>query len=79
MKIVLNAKLSFHSTIWSDKAKANLTVIQLANHRFQLKIIVVDNRNIRDRRTGRKRLNLNFSGTALLVMNFSNFNKVFEV
>lgn len=77
MKIVLNVKSSFHSTIWSNKAKANLTVIQLADHRLQLKIIVVGNRNIRDRRTGKKGLNLNFSGRALLVKNFSNFNKVF--
>ena len=51
--------------------------MQLADHRLQLKIIVVGNRNIRDRRTGKKGLNLNFSGRALLVKNFSNFNKVF--
>ena len=41
-------------TIRSDKAKANLTVRQLTNHLLQLKIDVVDNRNITDRCIGRE-------------------------
>ena len=50
-------------TTRSDKAKANLTVRQLTNHLLQLKIDVVDNRNITDRCIGRKGLHLNVSGT----------------
>ena len=41
-------------TIRSDKANANLTVRPSTNHLLQLKIDVVDNRNIIDRCIGRK-------------------------
>ena len=64
-------------TIRSDKAKANLTVRQLTNHLLQLKIDVVDNRNITDRCIGRKGLHLNISGTIQLAKNFLNFIKKF--
>ena len=50
-------------TIQSEKAKANLTLRQLTNHLLQLKIDVVDNRNITDRCIGRKGFHLNVSGT----------------
>ena len=50
-------------TIRSDNAKTNLTVTQLTNYFLQLKIDVVDNRNITDRCTGRKGLHLNISVT----------------
>ena len=50
-------------TIRSDKAKADLTVRQLTNHLLQLKIDVMENRNIIDRCIGRKGLHLNISGT----------------
>ena len=64
-------------TIRSDKAKANLTVKQLTNHLLQLKIDVVDNRNITDRCIGRKGLHLDISGTIQLAKNFLNFIKKF--
>ena len=60
-------------TIRSDKAKSNLTVRQLTKHLLQLKIEVVDDRNIRDRCIGRKGLHLNFSGTIQFAKNFVNF------
>ena len=60
-------------TTCSDKAKANLTVRQLANHLLQLKIDVVENRNITDRCIGRKELHLDISGTIQLAKNFLNF------
>ena len=63
--------------IWSDKAKANLTVRQLTNHLLQLEIDVVDNRNITDRCIGRKGLHLNISGAIQLAKNFLNFIKKF--
>ena len=53
----------------------NLTAEQLANHLLQLKIYVVDNRNITNRCIGRKRLNLSFSGRIQLAKNFENFLK----
>ena len=62
-------------TILSDKAKANLIVRQLTNHLLQLKIDVVDNRNITDRCIGRKRLHLNISGKIQLAKNFLDFIK----
>ena len=49
----------------------NLTAEQLANHLLQLKIYVVDNRNITNRCIGRKRLHLSFSGTIQLAINNS--------
>ena len=64
-------------TIRSDKAKANLTVRQLTNHLLQLKIDLVDNRNITDRCIDRKGLHLNISGTLQLAKNFLNFMKKF--
>ena len=64
-------------TIRSDKAKANLTVRKLTNYLLQLKIDVVDNRNITDRCIGRKGPHLNFSGTIQLAKNFVNFTKKF--
>ena len=64
-------------TIRSDKAKANLTVRQLANHFLQLEIDVVDNRNITDPCIGRKGLHLNISGTIRLAKNSLNFIKSF--
>ena len=64
-------------TIRLDKAKANLTVRQLTNHLLQLKIDMVDNRNITDRCIGRKGLHLNISGTTQLAKNFLNFMKKF--
>ena len=64
-------------TIRSDEAKANLTVRQLTNHLLQLKIDMVDNRNITDRCIGRKGLYLNISGTIQLAKNFLNFMKTF--
>ena len=64
-------------TIRSDKAKADLTVRQLTNHLLQLKIDVVENRNIIDRCIGRKGLHLNISGTIQLAKNFLNFIKTF--
>ena len=62
-------------TIRPDKAKANLTVRQLINHLLQLKIDVVDNRNITDRCIGRKGLHLNISGTIQLAKNYEKFFK----
>ena len=64
-------------TIRLDKAKANLTVRQLTNHRLQLKIDVVDNRNITERCIGIKGLHFNISGTIQLAKNFFNFIKKF--
>ena len=64
-------------TIRSDKAKANLTLRQLANHLLQIKIDVVDNRNITDRCNGRKGFHLNISGTIQLAKNSLNFIKKF--
>ena len=64
--------------IRSDKAKANLTTVrQLTNHLLQLKIDVVDSRNITDPCNGRKGLYLNISGTIQLVKNFLNCIKNF--
>ena len=57
-------------TIHSDKSKANWTVRQLPNHLLQLKIDVVDNRNIIERCFDRKGFHLNFSGTIQLAKNF---------
>ena len=64
-------------TIRSDKAKANLTLRQLANHLLQIKIDVVDNTNIKDRCIGRKGFHLNISGTIQLAKNSLNFIKKF--
>ena len=64
-------------TIRSDKVKANLTLRQLINHFLQLKIDVIDNRNITDRCIGKKGLNMNFCGTIQLAENFVNFMKKF--
>ena len=64
-------------TIRLDKAKANFTVRQLTNHLLQLKIDVVDNRNITDCCIGRKEVNLNFSVTIQLARNLVNFIKNF--
>ena len=53
-------------------------VRQLTNYLLQLKIDVVDNRNITDRCIGRKGLHLNFSETVQLAKNFVNFIKQFR-
>ena len=60
-----------------NKVKAKLTVRQLTNHLLQLKIDVVDKRNIADHCIGRKELDLNFSGTIELAENFMNFIRKF--
>ena len=50
-------------SIRSDKTKANVMVRQLTNHILQLKTDVVENRDIKDRCIGRKKLQLDFFGT----------------
>ena len=83
LKIFISEKCPQYQTIFStpaiqsDKAKANLTVKQLTKHLLQLKIDVVDNRNITDRCIGRKGLHLNISGTTQLAKNLLNFIKKF--
>ena len=52
-------------------------VRQLTNHPLQLKIDVVDSRNITDRCIGRKGIHLDFSGIIQLAKNFVNFIKKF--
>ena len=52
-------------SIRSDKTKANVMVKQLTNHILQLKTDVVENRDIKDRCIGRKKLQLDFFGTFL--------------
>ena len=67
------------ATTWYDKANANLTVRQLTHHVLQLKIDVVDNRNIQDRCIGREGLHLYFSGKIQWAKNFMNFIKKFRI
>ena len=50
---------------------------QSTNHLLQLKIDVMDNRNITGRSIGRKGLHLNISGTTQFAKNFVNFIKRF--
>ena len=53
-------------TMRSDNGKAALTVRQLTNHLINLKIDVLDNRNITGKHLSRRGLNLNHSGSNIL-------------
>ena len=53
----------------SDNGKAVLTVRQLTNHLVNLKIDVLDNRNITGKHLNRRSLHLNQSGSSLLTKN----------
>ena len=57
-------------TLRSDSGIAALTVNQLNNHFLQLKIDIVDNRNIYRKHLSRKGLHLNESGSRRLAINF---------
>ena len=58
-------------TLRSDNGKAALTVRQLTNHLINLKVDILDNRNITGKHLSRKGLNLNQSGSNLLTKNIS--------
>ena len=53
-------------TLRSDNGKAALTVRQLTNHLINLKIDILDNRNITGKHLSRRGLHLNQSGPNLL-------------
>ena len=56
-------------TLRSDNGKAALTVRQLTNHLVNLKIDVLDNRNISGKQLSRRGLHLNQLGSSLLTKN----------
>ena len=62
-------------TIRTDRGKEGLTVSNLTNHLLQLKINVIDKRNITGKRLGRRDLYLNVSGCNQLAKNFLAKNK----
>ena len=63
-------------TLRSDNGKAVLTVRQLTNHLINLKIDILDNRNITGKHLSRRGLHLNQSGSNLLTKNIiSKFRK----
>ena len=56
-------------TLRSDNGKAALTIRQLTNHLINLKIDILDNRNITDKHLSKRGLHLNQSGSNLLTEN----------
>ena len=62
-------------TLRTDRGKEGLTVSNLTNHLLQLKINVIDKRNITGKRLGRRDLYLNVSGCNQLAKNFLAKNK----
>ena len=56
-------------TMRSDNGKVALTVRQLTNHLINLKIDILDNRNITGKHLSRRGLHLNQSGSNLLTKN----------
>ena len=56
-------------TLRSDNGKAALTITQLTNHLINLKIDVLDNRNITGKHLSKRGLHLNQSGPNLLTKN----------
>ena len=57
-------------TLQFDNSKASLVNNELINHLLELKIDIVDNRNIIKKNIGYKGLDLNFSGSSRLASNF---------
>ena len=58
-----------HTALRTDDWKAALTVSQLTNHRLQLDIDSIDNRNINATKLGNKGLHLNPTGVSRLAKN----------
>ena len=85
LKALVNEKLP-QCKVWlstpilrTDNGKATLTVSQLVNHLLNLNIDVNYNRNIKSRHLSRKGLDLNDSGSKLLVRNVLEKIKLFRV
>ena len=57
-------------TMRTDRGKEALTVSHLTNHLLQLKINIIDNRNITSKHLSRRGLHLNVSGCNQLAKNF---------
>ena len=64
-----DAEIISTPTLRSDNGKAALTVRQLTNHLINLKIDILDNRNITGKYLSRRGLHLNQSGSNLLTKN----------
>ena len=58
------------STMSTNKEKEALTVSHLTNHLLQLKINIIDNRNMTGKQTSHRGLRLNVSGCIQLAKNF---------
>ena len=78
-----DAKITISTpTLRSNNSKVELTVRQLTNNLINLKIDIIDSRNITSKHFSRRSLHLNQSGSNLLTKNiifkFQNFVKVLE-